>query len=451
MNYSQALDYLNSRINYEHLSGHAYSGQVFKLDRVVALDALLGYPSKDIKVIHVTGTKGKGSTASFITHALMRSGFRTGLFQSPHIFKLEERFQVNMTPCSPAELAALVTQIKPALDRLDGIVRHEHPEWGNITWFEIITLMAFLYFRQKKIDVAVMEVGMGGRLDATNICSPCACVITSISLDHMAQLGNSIEAITREKAGIIKPHVPVISGILQPEARKILETYALEKNAPLIQINRDFFPIISDQSISRFSLSGHGILPEWTDTMFTLQMDGVHQIHNASLSAAVLSTLQDIFPVTCSALKDAFLTTQMPGRLECLHRNPDIILDVAHNTASMECFVAWMNQKYPNRRRWVVFAVSKDKNWQEMLRLLTPEIHFLYLTRYFASDRSASIGELEKFCREQLTNFHEIHTASCGMEAVSAILKQILPGDVIIITGSFFLASEVRNKSMQKI
>jgi dihydrofolate synthase/folylpolyglutamate synthase len=257
--YSSALAFLLDRVNYERTMQIPYRAAGFKLDRMRRLLALVGDPHLAVRAVHIAGTKGKGSTAAMLASVLQAAGYRTGLYTSPHLERIEERIAIDGRICPEEAFVALAAELQPAVERLD----HEAlaSELGGPTFFEITTAMAFLRFARQRVDCALLEVGLGGRLDSTNVCQPEVCVITSISFDHMRQLGNTLAAIAGEKAGIIKPHVPVVSGVVLPEPRDVIAAQAAALDAPLYQRGIDYdFTRPSDEIASR----SHS--HEWTES-----------------------------------------------------------------------------------------------------------------------------------------------------------------------------------------
>ncbi|MHB8862477.1 MAG: bifunctional folylpolyglutamate synthase/dihydrofolate synthase, partial [Pirellulaceae bacterium] len=237
--YQSASDFLFGRINYERTRGVPYCSRVFKLHRMQQLVARLGHPERTFPAIHIAGTKGKGSTAAMIASVLQAGGFRIGLYTSPHLQRLEERFVVDGRPCDEETLVRLLAHLQPTILELDEQARQEREQQGP-TYFEITTAAALIHFRDQRVDAAVLEVGLGGRLDSTNICQPIVTAITSISFDHTRQLGNTLSAIAREKAGIIKPGIPLITGVTQPEPFGVIQQVARDNGAPLLALGRDF-------------------------------------------------------------------------------------------------------------------------------------------------------------------------------------------------------------------
>src|SRR5262245_30142218 len=223
-----ALDWLMGRINYERTAFIPYQDRQLKLDRMRQLLTRLGQPDAGMKIVHIAGTKGKGSTSAMIAGILTAAGFRTGLFSSPHLERIEERFAVDAEPCTAAELVALVDRLRPVVRSMDEEAAAEGDAAGGPTYFEATTAMALLHFVERGVDAAVLEVGLGGRLDSTNVCLPAVCVITSISFDHTKQLGNTLASIAREKAGIIKPGVPVVCGVTDLEPQSVIAAIARE-------------------------------------------------------------------------------------------------------------------------------------------------------------------------------------------------------------------------------
>ena len=237
--YQSASDFLFGRINYERTPGVPYRSRRFKLHRMRQLAARLGHPEQAFPAIHIAGTKGKGSTAAMVASVLAAAGYRIGLYTSPHLYRLEERFVVDGRPCDEETIISLLARLQPIVLELDEQARQQGDPQGP-TYFEITTAAALVHFRDQQVDAAVLEVGLGGRLDSTNICLPVVTAITSISFDHTRQLGTTLAAIAREKAGIIKPGIPLITGVTQPEPFGVIEQIARDHDAELLALGRDF-------------------------------------------------------------------------------------------------------------------------------------------------------------------------------------------------------------------
>ena len=235
-----AIDFLLRRIDYERVTTSPYGQREFKLERMRALLEAADNPHARYPIVHVAGTKGKGSTAAMLASILTATGRRTGLFSSPHLWRVEERIAIDRRPCDSQEFAKLLRRLQPVVAALDQQAAAESPPESGPTYFEILTAAALLHFAEQKVDMAVLEVGLGGRLDSTNVCSPEVAIITNISFDHMKQLGHTLSLIAAEKAGIIKSGIPVVSGVVDPEPREVIRRIAAERGAPLCELSRDF-------------------------------------------------------------------------------------------------------------------------------------------------------------------------------------------------------------------
>ena len=238
--HAAAIDFLLGRIDHERTSSIPYQAREFRLDRMRDLLARLGNPHDKLRIVHVAGTKGKGSTSAMIAAALSACGYKTGLYTSPHLERVEERVRVNLIPCDSEAFASLVERMRPVVEQMDAEYRVANPFEPGPTYFEITTAIALLHFADEQTDFAVLEVGLGGRLDSTNVCTPLVSVITSISYDHMEQLGATLALIAAEKAGIIKPGVPVVSGVIDNEPRQAIVEAARRNGCPLTELSADF-------------------------------------------------------------------------------------------------------------------------------------------------------------------------------------------------------------------
>jgi len=305
MIYDDAIAFWFGRINYEVRSA---APSDLKLERMRALLKAVGDPHDRLRLVHVTGTKGKGSTSAMIASVLTAAGYRVGLFTSPHLERVEERIRVNGEPISRTELAALVERLAPEVQRMEaGPVPHP-------TFFEMSTALGFLHFVQRRCEFTVIEVGLGGRFDSSNVCHPLVSVITSIGLDHTAQLGNTLEEIAYQKAGIIKRGVPVVCGVVPPGPRQVIEGVAAEVRAPVI--------------------------PPATWVPSPLGLLGRHQQSNAAIAVAALDQLRRTgVPIPDSAVSRGLAEVRWPARIEVVARRPTVILDTAHNVPSVEALV----------------------------------------------------------------------------------------------------------------
>ena len=451
--YPSVLDFLTSRINYERTSSVPYLEAEFKLDRMRRLLSLLGDPHLAFPAVHIAGTKGKGSTAVMVAAILRAAGHRTALYTSPHLEAVEERIAIE-GPCSQAEFVRLAAELEAPVAQVD---REFESAGGNgPTYFEITTAMAFLHFARQRVDAAVLEVGLGGRLDSTNVCRSKVCIITSISFDHMRQLGNTLAAIAGEKAGIIKPRVPVISGVLAEEPRRVIQAIAAANEAPLYQRGRDFsFDYFSDHSFDRMHYREPAEWPKLSLPELKLGLLGEHQAANAAVAvAATLRLAEQGWKIDDSAIRTGLAQAHCPARIEIVRDRPAVVLDVAHNAASIEALLTVLNQRYPSGRRILIFASSRDKDTASMLRLLTPEFDYLLLTKYTINPRGLEIEQLQELTQQALhrptsaeagtIRQGRIETAPTSAEAWRRAMAIAGPDDLICITGSFFLAAELR-------
>ncbi len=442
--YEQALAYWYGRINYEQ-TPMPCDRQALKLDRMRALLAALGQPHSAYACIHVAGTKGKGTTAAYLASIFQAAGYRTGLFTSPHLVHVEERIQIQGQMISQQDLTHLMAKVEKAVEWI------ERSGEGIPTFFEILTAVGLLYFAEQKADLAILEVGLGGRFDATNIVDPLISVITSISFDHMAQLGNTLAEIAFEKAGIIKPGRPVVTARQTKEAMAVITKVAAELGAPLLQLDTamafDFHPgnVWTQQRPQLRCRTKTQAGP-----VFELGLWGQHQAENAALAWLAIQTVQDQWPVSEAAMIEGFRQIHWPARLEIVSRSPWVIIDCAHNGASMQCLVDWLDTAFPKSaicQRKLMLAISKDKDVDRMFPILTKNFDQAMMTRYSSSLRGADPKDL-------VTLWHR-HGGQHGVWADSPqcawekLITTLHPNDLLVITGSVFLAGEMRSLIQQ--
>ncbi|MDZ4783047.1 MAG: folylpolyglutamate synthase/dihydrofolate synthase family protein [Planctomycetia bacterium] len=450
----QALQFLLGRIDFERFVVTPYSERRLKLARMRELLARLGNPQDTLPIVHVAGSKGKGSTAAMIAGMLTAAGYRTGLYCSPHLHRIEERFTVDGLPCEGNELAELVDMLRPAVAAMDAAAEGDPDETGP-TFFELTTAIALLLFVRRGAAAAVLEVGLGGRLDSTNVCQPRVAVITSISFDHTRQLGKTLDAIAREKAGIIKPGVPTVSGVRSEAARRVIQEIAAERGSPLLEVDRDFrftYRAGAKQragEVDRAALLGR-IDFQIDRPPFEYRLDdvsigllGQHQATNAAVALTSLAVLRsEGWHILDDAQRRGLASLRWPARVEVWSDRPTVIIDAAHNLASAEALVATLNECFQSRRRLLVFATTLDKDVAGMLRVLLPEFDHIYFTRYSNNPRGVPIETLEALANEQgATNF-----APCATPEQAWRLASDAAGadSLICVTGSFFIAAEVR-------
>ena len=432
-----------SLINYEQ---RAPTPADLNLKRMRTLLAGLGNPQERLRIIHVAGSKGKGSTSAMLAAILRRAGYRTGLFTSPHLCRVEERFQIDGTPIADVELTTLLTEVRELVEG-KGWQRDPTLSPASLpTFFEVATAVGFLHFVRRRVEAAVIEVGLGGRLDSTNVCTPAAALITSISFDHTRQLGNRLASIAAEKAGIVKPHHPAISGAAAPEARAVIERICRERAAPLLQLGVDFhYRYESGKITAQVTQPARVQVTTARRRWPTLEVNllGEHQAANAAVVVACVEVLREQgWHLPDAAVAQGLREVIWQARLEVVQRRPLVVLDCAHNVASAQAVVDTLTTSFSATRRFLVFAGSSDKDLAGMFRILAPHFAAAYLTRYTNNPRGVAAEELAKLWD------------ACGggprtlcrtpPEAWQLARSAAGDDDLICITGSVFLAGELR-------
>ncbi len=448
------LDFLFGRINYECTTDVSYPRH-FKLESMRRLLDRLDNPQDSYDIVHVAGTKGKGSVCRMIAGALNQSGIRTGVYSSPHIETICERIHVGGQPISTDHLTRVLGELRNVVLELDRRAETEH--WRKNSFFEIITAAALLYFQQQGVQHVVLEVGLGGRLDSTNVCQPRLCVITNISIDHTKQLGSTVDRIAREKAGIIKRRVPVISGATAPlAAREIRETSAV-CDSPLIELGRDItvqpLPGESGDLNVRFNTSGS--LPDGTDYQMNaveLASPAMHQIENAALAIAALKMLaRDRAAINENAIRESLRNFSMIGRCEILARQPFIIVDMAHNVASIRALTHTLRRVVASGsgrgRRILVFGSSRDKDLTGMLDSLLPEFDQAVFTRFVENPRATDPQQLLETAQGVVQKSGlvvSLDATASPAQVWQRIQADLQSDDMLCVTGSAFLIAEMR-------
>jgi dihydrofolate synthase/folylpolyglutamate synthase len=441
--YQEALDYLYSRIDYSVERSYRYSPEVLDLERVHILIHALGDPHLDYRSVHIAGTKGKGSVSAMIASILHAAGFKTGLYTSPHLQRFTERIRVDDQEIDKAEVVELVGILKPQIETIQ-----------QLTFYEIITALAFLYFARKEVGCAVFEVGLGGRLDATNVITPMASVITSLSYDHMHLLGESLSDIAREKAGIIKPGVPVISAPQQHEAERVVEDAARSVDAPLSLVGRDWLYSpgtrdLSGQILYVWSSAEQSMMDayvesaggeEWAPPRYWIPLLGHHQVVNGAVAYATIQILKTQgFEVSEDAIQKGFRETNWPGRFQILTTNPVLVVDAAHNRDSALKLRIALDDYFPGRPVTLIFGASADKDISGMLIELVPRVSRLIVTQ--ADHPRASNPE----ALERIAHSHGLRVEiEVPVEAaLDRALKQAWTEGVVLATGSLFVVGEI--------
>ena len=423
--YNLALDYLYSFVDYSLKHASELAKADFSLDRMFALMDALGEPQNAYPIIHVAGTKGKGSTSALCASALQAAGYKVGLYTSPHLADYCERIQIDASPLAHGQLVALVDEVRPAVARVP-----------KLTTFEITTAIGFLAFARAGVDAAVVEVGLGGRLDATNVATPRVSVITSLSMDHTAVLGGTLAKIAGEKAGIIKEGIPVVSSPQKAEALDVLERVARERSASLTLVGRDVkFAFVSS------SLDGqHFIIhnSEFRIMNYEIPLLGQHQMINAATAYAALQASG--LAVSDESIQKGFSQVKWPARFEVARREPPVIFDSAHNDDSFARLRETLETYFPGRPVYLIFGASEDKNIPGMFREMKPKIRKLIATR---ADHPRAL-EVEKI----LGLADQAQVKNEAATPVSAALARALElsakdGSIVLSAGSMFVTAEV--------
>ena len=442
--YQETLDYLYSYIDYSLQKTFRYSPEKFDLGRMRDFMDGLGNPQNEYKILHVAGTKGKGSVSALCAGAILESGLKVGLYTSPHLQDYAERIQVDGVPIPHAELIALVEEIKPQIA--------ESPE---ITTFEITTALAFIYFALCEVDIAVMEVGLGGRLDATNICNPEVTVITSISYDHTYLLGETLAEIAGEKAGIIKPGIPVVVSPQEDEALQVIKSIAAEREATLIQVGEDYLYRQVGKSLEgqnlyvwhksdqpRMDRFTPGSDSDWEPVQLTIPLLGVHQLENAATAYATLQVARGKgIGVSVLGFRNGFQNVEWPARFEILRKDPPLIIDSAHNRDSAHKLRIVLDDFFPGIPVLLVFGASEDKDIRGMYTELGSRVRQIVATKS-THPRATEPEKLAEIAREM--DFTAISAASVE-EALDEAELLSDGGAIILVTGSVFVAAAARS------
>ncbi len=457
------LAQLYSRINYERQS--RITPRSFKLKNMRDLSQRIGNPHLKYPVIHVAGTKGKGSVTTMIGSILSSSGLKTGVYTSPHLETIHQRIAIDGQLISDEQLLEVLDEIQPVLIQLDQ--EAELDKRRDLTFFEVTTAAMFYHFAKQKVDVAVIEVGLGGRLDSTNVCQPSVCVITNISHDHTKQLGDTLDAIAREKSGIIKQGVPVVSGAVNPDAAAVIALVAQAKNAALYVLEQDFtitaensYHIDSSKSCSGgpicendFSTSGRVAEESYEHRDLRLNLLGTHQQTNAAIAIAAtkLLTQKKDFQISDTDIQKGLASAILMGRTEALGHSPLVIIDMAHNVASIAALIDSLTAQLSNWQtadaRKLIMATSREKDAMGMIRLLIRHFDEIVFTRYLNNPRGKSPDELLGIAtrlRDQMNLATALAVEPDPQLAWSSIRDTASENDIICISGSAFLVAELR-------
>lgn len=426
--YREALTYLFSFTDYEKRGFAAYAPEFYSLERVRRLLTLLGEPQRSFQAVHIAGTKGKGSTAAMIEAALRAAGYRTGLYTSPHLHTFRERIQVCGEFIAEADMVRLADRLRPLVVQL--------PE---ITSFEVMTGLALAWFAEQAADWVILEVGLGGRLDATNAVTPAVAVITSISYDHMAILGDTLAQIAAEKAGIIKPGVPVVSAPHPGEALAVIEEVCRRQRAPLTLVGRDWTWEAGEANLHGQSFTVHHGQEALTELWIPLL--GHHQLTNATTAVATLWLLKQVGArVSEDAIRAGLRAVHWPGRFEILGVAPLVVADAAHNGDSARKLVATLRGVCDYRRLTVVLGGSADHMTPELMQALLAAADRAIATR---SRHPRAVDPRWLQTRAADLGFH-LEVSETVAQGLAMALDSATAEDLVCCTGSVFVAAEAR-------
>ncbi len=407
----------------EYLYSLEKFGMVFGLENIEWILGLIGNPERHLKTVHIAGTNGKGSVASILSRMLREEGYRVGVYTSPHLRNFTERIVINGAEISEEEVIALTNEIREGIERADKDRR--------FTFFDFTTAMAIAYFSRQEADVSVMETGLGGRLDSTNVVNPLVSVITNVDYDHMDYLGNDLKSIAREKAGIVKAGVPVVTGA-QGEALEVIEEASAKKGSPLYVLGRDFgYKKDDEQAMTYWG-------PDTQLKNLRLGLRGDHQFGNCALALCVAGCLaRSGFHVGEPAMRRGIELAQWPGRLEVVHEEPTVLLDAAHNPHGIRALKEYIADRYGEERKILVFGVMRDKDYGTMLPDLAPLFEDVILTR----------PDIERALPPQDLSLYA--SGAVIAETVEEALTKAgsLAGDrgLIVVTGSIYTIGEARS------
>lgn len=437
--YQESLDFIYSFIDFSMKRHLDDSHRFFKLDRMRRMMDLLGNPQEKFLSIHVAGTKGKGSTASLCASALLAAGYKVGLYTSPHLQEFTERIQINGKQIERQALVELVARIRPLTLQV--------PE---ITTFELMTAMAFLHFYESKVNIAVIEVGLGGRLDATNIIAPLVSVITPISYDHTAILGNTLTEIAFEKGGIIKPGVPVVISPQNPEAEQELARIAAERGSSLRRVEQDYALSITSHSLGgqELTVSVRRGSPSRARSLANPELSlhlpllGAHQAQNTLTALGALDQVRDEgLALSRADVQKGVHQVKWPARFEVLRENPPVVVDSAHNGDSMNRLRQSLDDYFPGQKFLLVFGASADKELDAMFGAILPRVERV-ITTLSTHPRAADPTHLMELIRPYGL---PVEARSPAEDAMARALELAATDCGIIVAGSVFVAAAARD------
>jgi len=440
LNYEESLAFIDSYINYETLPDYRWTQATFRLDRMFRMLELVGNPQDNYPCAHVAGTKGKGSTSTFIASVLSAHGKKTGLYVSPHVLDLRERISINGRWIGCEDFADIISLLRPVIEKVE-------KEMIPATYFEILTAVAMLYFSRESVDCAVFEVGIGGRLDATSVVKPVVSVITSIGYDHMDKLGTTLAEIAGEKCGIIKNGVPVVSASQKPEAMEVIEKISGERECPISIVGREIKIIENAGSFGGFSI----VTPLRTYKVEELGIRGIHQGENAACATGAIEHFEKagLLDTEETKLSNGLANAKLKARFELVPGEPDVLLDGAHNEASLAALADTLRQhpELMDKKKVAVVGLAGDKDLKACLLRLAEITDEFVFTRT-SNPRAADPAELLEIFKEisgkpaiivrDIAEAYKSGTVAAGEKGL------------VIVAGSFYLAGDVASIIMKK-
>ena len=433
MNYKAALAYIDTFINSEKSPDFSRQARFYNLDRISHLLKQLGNPHRQLKVVHVAGSKGKGSTAAQIASILIHAGYKTGLFTQPHLITPRERCRINSRLISEEEFAQYVDRLKPSIEAMAAL-----ESIGRVSFFEIYTALAFTYFADNVVDFAVVEVGLGGRLDATNVVDPLVSVITPISLEHTAILGDTHKAIAKEKAEIIKLNRPVVLAPQLSEAQAVFEAVAADRDAPMDTVGHDIHLKRKDWNINGQTFDLTTQSASYPDLFLPLL--GEHQAFNAATAIACTERIrQEGYTVPRTSIYDGLKEVRWSGRMQVAGQSPVTLLDGAHSPTSAEALCKAIREVFCYQHLILVVGLMRDKDLQAIGQVLCPFADEVIATQAFDNPRVTPAEEIVAAWSESEVNFHACPNVR---EAISLAQSIATPSDLICIAGSIYIVGE---------
>jgi dihydrofolate synthase / folylpolyglutamate synthase len=425
MNYNQAIEYIYGLNKY---------GIKLGLKNIGFLLSLFDNPHLKTKVIHIAGTNGKGSTAAMLFSILKSAGYKVGLYTSPHLVHFQERMRINEKLISQHDVCSLLERIKPAIKRVADTEGYQHP-----TFFEVITAMAFIYFSENKVDFSIMEAGLGGRLDATNICQSIISVISHIDFDHMDKLGNTITEIASEKAEIIKEKTHVVNADQYQEAQEVIASIAEERNSSLYSVGKEIQPFMTFSDLEGNNFDYSGIFTQYKD--LHIPLPGKYQVENASMAIAVAELLNNMnYIIDDKAIIEGLSSSKWPGRFEIVHRDPIVILDGAHNPNGVARFGESLKIYIPNKRLIVILGIFSDKDYHNIIKNIVPLADRVILT--MANNPRATPTHILAREAGQYINPEKIIEKTTVDSAIQEAFRIAEEDDLICVTGSLYTVGE---------